>query len=149
MAEILFYHLTRSTMEDVLPGLVEKSVGRGWNAVIQSGSADRIAAIDNLLWTYRDESFLAHGAQRDGTEHLQPVWLTTGEDNPNGAEIRFLLDDGALDDPEPYERFVYLFDGHDNTSLAHARNRWKFHKEKGHEITYWQQSDFGSWEKKA
>ena len=30
MAEILFYHLTESTLEEALPGLLEKSVERGW-----------------------------------------------------------------------------------------------------------------------
>jgi hypothetical protein len=30
MAEVLFYHLTESTLQDALPGLLERSLGRGW-----------------------------------------------------------------------------------------------------------------------
>ena len=151
MSEILFYHLTEKTLEAVLPGLVEKSLQRKWNVVVQAGSSERVAALDALFWTFRDESFLPHGCVRDGKEHLQPVWLTVENDNPNSASIRFLIDGADIDDPSPYERIVYMFDGHDNTSVEHARERWKFHKDgdKEHEQTYWQQNSNGGWEKKA
>lgn len=148
--EILFYHLTEHTLEKVLPGLVEKSRERGWNVAVQAGSVERLEVIDSILWTYREDSFLPHGSSRDGTESMQPIWLTTEADNPNAAQIRFLVDGAHLDDVTGYERLVYMFDGHDNTSVEHARERWKFHKDQGtEEQTYWQQSPTGKWEKKA
>lgn len=149
MTEILFYHLTERTLEQTLPGLVEKSLERDWRAVIQSGSSERLEVIDNLLWTYRDESFVPHGRQRDGTEAMQPVWLTTDTDNPNGANIRFMVDGADPGDLSSYLRGVYLFDGHDADAVDHARERWKAEKTAGHEVTYWQQNARGGWEKKA
>ncbi|MEM7216083.1 MAG: DNA polymerase III subunit chi [Pseudomonadota bacterium] len=150
MTEILFYHLTERTLEQVLPGLVEKSLQRSWKVVVQAGSPERVEALDGLLWTYRDESFLPHSSIRDGDENLQPVWLTTDTDNPNSAGIRFLVDGADLDEIDGYERLVYIFDGHDNSSVEHARTRWKFHKEQeGHDQTYWQQNPNGGWDKKA
>ena len=59
--EVLFYHLERQGLEKVLPSLVVKTLERGWRAVVQAGSAERLAAIDLALWTYKEESFLAHG----------------------------------------------------------------------------------------
>ena len=41
MAEVLFYHLTVSSLDEALPGLLEKSVARGWRAVVQAGSEER------------------------------------------------------------------------------------------------------------
>ncbi|MEM9278590.1 MAG: DNA polymerase III subunit chi [Pseudomonadota bacterium] len=150
MTEILFYHLTERTLEQVLPGLVEKSLARDWKVVIQAGSQEHVEAIDALLWTWRDESFLPHGSIRDGTERLQTVWLTTDDDNPNHAKIRFLVNGCGIDDPSDYDRIVYMFDGHDNASVEHARDRWKFHKsQEEHDQTYWQQTANGGWEKKA
>ena len=55
--------------------------------------------------------------------------LTVEDDNPNSASIRFLIDGADIDDPSSYERIVYMFDGHDNASVEHARERWKFHKD--------------------
>lgn len=150
MTEILFYHLTERTLDQVLPGLVKKSLQREWKVVVQAGSTERVEALDSLLWTFRDESFLPHGSTRDGTEGLQPVWLTVERDNPNSADIRFLVDGADLDDGSSYARLVYMFDGHNNDAVEHARKRWKFHKEQeGVEQTYWQQNANGGWEKKA
>lgn len=153
MTEILFYHLTERTLQQVLPGLLEKSLSRDWKVVVQLGSQSQVEALDEHLWTYRDESFLAHGYLRDGSEALQPIWLTSEDDKPNGAKIRFLSGGAQLDDPSEYDRIVYMFDGHDNEAVEHARGRWKFHKDasekSGHEQTYWQQNPNGGWEKKA
>ena len=46
MADVLFYHLTESTLEDALPGLLERSVDRGWRAVVQTGTEERRDALD-------------------------------------------------------------------------------------------------------
>ncbi|MEQ9247807.1 MAG: DNA polymerase III subunit chi, partial [Nitratireductor sp.] len=63
--DVLFYHLTESTLEEALPPLVEKSLERGWRVVIQTGTRERCDALDNWLWTWREEAFLAHGTDRD------------------------------------------------------------------------------------
>lgn len=150
MSEILFYHLTENKLETVLPGLVERSLAREWKVVVQAGSSERVEVLDNVLWTYREDSFLAHSAARDGTEAMQPVWLTIENDNPNEAKIRFLVDGAEIEDASSYDRVVYMFDGHDNSAVEHARERWKFHKDQANnELTYWQQNANGGWEKKA
>lgn len=149
MAEVLFYHLTERTLEQVLPGLLETCLERSWRVVIQAGSKERIEALDAHLWTWRDESFLPHGATRDGNEADQPVWLTEGDDNPNNANIRFMIDGASPPDLSGYERGVYVFDGHDQQAVEQARERWKVEKAAGHDITYWQQNANGRWEKKA
>lgn len=149
MAEVLFYHLTESTLEEALPGLLERSVGRGWRAVVQTGSEERRDALDQHLWTYRDDSFLAHGTDREPYAAEQPVLLTTGEANSNVANIRFLVDGAVPPDVDGYERAVFIFDGHDAEQLQAAREHWKAMKASGHAVTYWQQSADRRWERKA
>ena len=80
---------------------------------------------------------------------MQPVYLTTSEDNPNGAAVRFLVDGAEAGDLSAYTRIVYLFDGRDAAALDRARAQWRSAKETGSEVTYWQQSPEGRWEKKA
>ncbi len=147
--EVLFYHLERVPLERVLPGLLEKSLERGWRAVVQASSEERIEALDMLLWTYREESFLPHGTAKEGHAHMQLVFLTTSDDNPNGANIRFFVDGSDAEDLASYDRAVYLFDGHDEDAVAQARKQWKAAAKSGYEVTYWQQNDQGKWEKKA
>ncbi len=149
MTEVLFYHLERQPLERVLPSLVERTVARGWRAVVQAGSDERVEALDGLLWTYADESFLPHGTKKDGNIAEQPVFLTTEETNPNGATVRFLVDGAELAELSGYDRVVYLFDGHDPSAVANAREQWKAAKSAGHTISYWQQSSEGRWENRA
>ncbi len=147
--EVLFYHLERQPLERVLPSLVEKSLERSWRVVVQAGSEERVEALDTVLWTYKEDSFLPHGRKADGRADRQPVYLTTGDENPNGAQIRFLVDGTEAGDTAGYVRLVYLFDGHDPAALETARRQWRAFKDAGCMVTYWQQSDAGRWEKKA
>lgn len=149
MTEILFYHLTERTLEQSLPALVEKCLERGWRAVIQFGTDERMKVFDALLWTWKDESFLPHSAARDGSEILQPVFLTVEADNPNQAHVRFLVDGAEPPSLAGYTRGIYMFDGHDEEALTQARHRWKAERENGNDVTYWQQKPNGGWEKKA
>jgi DNA polymerase-3 subunit chi len=149
MAEVLFYHLTESTLEDALPGLLERSIERGWRVVVQAGTEERRDALDQHLWTFRDDAFLAHAADREPYPAEQPILLTTGLDNQNGAKIRFLVDGAAPPDLSAYERAVFLFDGHDSAQVEAARGHWKTLKAAGHSVTYWQQTSDRRWERKA
>ncbi len=149
MAEVLFYHLTESTLEDALPGLLERSVERGWRAAVQTGTEERRDALDAHLWTFRDDSFLAHATDREPYPAEQPVLLTTGPDNANGARIRFIVDGAAPPALDGYERAVFMFDGHDAGQVEAARDHWKAMKAAGHTVTYWQQGPDRRWERKA
>ena len=147
--EVLFYHLERATLEAVLPSLLEKTIERGWRAVVQVGSQERLEALDETLWTYRPDSFLPHGSERDGHTEWQPIFLTTGDDTPNGAGVRFLVDGADPARYEGYVRMVFMFDGNSPEAIALARAQWKAAKAAGCSATYWQQNDGGRWEKKA
>lgn len=149
MTEVLFYHLTESALEDALPPLLEKSLERGWRAVVQTGSGERRDALDTHLWTYRDDSFLAHGTEHDHHAQHQPVLLTTGTGNANAARIRFMVDGAEPPELSGYDRAVFMFDGHDMNQVEQARGHWKAMKTAGHAATYWQQTPERRWERKA
>lgn len=148
MTDIAFYHLTRSPLEAALPKLLEKTLAAGRRALVMAGSEERIEALDGLLWTYDQDSWLPHGAARDGRADEQPVWLTTEDENPNGAQFLFLTDGASSVRVGDYERCFELFDGNDETAVEAARRRWKAYKEAGHVLTYLQQTPAGGWEKK-
>lgn len=149
MAEVLFYHLTESTLEEALPPLLEKSLDRGWKVVVQTGSEERRDALDAHLWTFRDDSFLGHGLESDPQAADQPILLTVSENNANGATVRFVVDGAEPPPLEGYERGVLMFDGHDQMQVDAAREHWKRLKAAGHAVTYWQQTDGRRWERKA
>jgi DNA polymerase-3 subunit chi len=144
--EIFFYHLERRTLEDVLPTLLQRSMEKGWRATVQATSEERIEALDGLLWVFSEESFLPHGTAKDGPGSAQPIYLTVGGDNPNEAQVRFLLDGAELDDPSSYQRVVFIFDGRDPEAVTRARAQWQEARGSGHTVSYWQQDEDGRWQ---
>ena len=149
MAEILFYHLTESKLDDALPPLVEKSLARGWRAVLQFADETSRDLMDTRLWTWREASFLPHGIDGSPDDARQPALLTTTAENGNAANIRFILGGAEPPEADNYERLVVMFDGHDNLQLDHARAQWKRFAGAAHTLTYWQQNGSGGWERKA
>ena len=142
MTEVFFYHLEGSGPRDVLPSLLEKTLQRGWRALVKCPDRETLEAMDEALWTYRDESFLPHGT--DGAEH--PVLLGLSDEPENGAEAAFLTP-GAAMTPDAMRRFarcVLLFTPE---GAEAARAQWRILREEGFAVTYWKQNLEGRWER--
>ncbi|WP_424931080.1 DNA polymerase III subunit chi [Amaricoccus macauensis] len=150
MAEVLFYHLTATPLERNLPVMLEKSLERGWRVVVRCGSKAGMEALDALLWTYRDDSFLPHGTSAMGHAEGQPVYLTVGQEIPNGADVLMLVDGAraSVDEMKRFQRVCLLFDGADAGVVETARNDWRAVTAAGLSAKYWTQEQ-GAWVQKA
>lgn len=153
MTDVLFYHLERAKLEAVLPDLLEKTLAKGWKAIVRTGAAAEIKTLDDMLWTWRDDAFLPHGAGApdDETARRQPIWLTDGDDNPNAGNVLFLVNGARADTSAlpAFERVVAIFNGRNDNDVADARVFWKAVKEADLNATYWKQSESGHWEKQG
>ena len=147
--EIWFYHLERSSLEQVLPTLLEKTRERGWKALVRVPADDRLEAVDRDLWTFRDDAFLAHGRADRPHAERQPILLSQSGENLNGAQALFILDGAELGGTEGYQRCFILFDGRDERAVRAERDRWKALKGQGASLAYWKQSPDGAWVKAA
>jgi DNA polymerase-3 subunit chi len=147
--EVWFYHLERTGLDQALPELLQKTLGRGWRALVRSPDPDRLEHLDGWLWSYRDDAFLAHGLDSEPNADRQPVLLTAQSANANASQALFLLDDADPGDLAGYERCLILFDGRDDAATASARKRWSELKGQGNTVSYWRQSPEGRWEKQA
>jgi DNA polymerase III subunit chi len=147
--EVLFYHLQGQSLEQALPALLDKTLQRGWKAVVRASSPERLKALDDHLWTYADETFLPHGLDSDAACAQLPIVLSLGDERLNGAQVIFAVDGAALPTTEGWTRAVLIFDGNDPDATGRARLAWKDVKAQDHACTYWQQSAEGRWEQKA
>ena len=150
MPEVLFYHLTASPLEANLPTMLERSLERGWRVLVRCGSEAGMAALDTALWTYRAASFLPHGTSAGPHPPLQPIYMTLGDENPNGANVLMLVD-GARAAPAEmagFDRTCLIFDGGDERALEAARTDWRTVTAAGLTAQYWAQEQ-GRWVQKA
>jgi len=151
MPEVRFYHLTETPLEAALPVMLERTLERGMRAVVRGTSAERLAFLNDLLWTADEASFLPHGMEGDGDPDRQPVWLTTGMAVPNGAETLFLIDGARASDAEfsGLSITALLFDGHDPAAVEAARGEWRRAAGAGLTAVYWAQEPGARWVKKT
>lgn len=147
--EVWFYHLERTSLDQALPELLEKTLARGWRALVRSTARDRVEHLDGWLWSYRDDSFLPHGQDGEPMAERQPILITTTLDNANRADALFLIDDAEPGSLEGFARCVLLFDGRDEAAVAAARKRWSGFKATGAQVSYWRQGETGGWRKEA
>lgn len=152
MPEFGFYHLTRSSLEQALPKLLEKMLASGKPTLVRLGVEERLEFLDRALWTYTPESWLPHASDKNPSPELQPILLSAAThdeacQNLNNAAYLVLIDQAPAPDAANFERILELFDGNDPQALAATRDRWRWAKHQGFDLVYWQQNDRGGWQK--
>lgn len=153
MTDVAFYHLQTISLETALPQLLAKCLQRDWRVVVEVGDQDRIAQLDEHLWTFSDASFLPHASagavDADGAAR-QPILLSPSSDNPNNAKARFFVEGAQPQEDAPldaYERVIMMFDGNRDEVVQDARAVWKRLRDAGHSLSYWKQAETGAWQR--
>jgi len=145
MTQISFYEIIASPVERVLPKLLEKVKSSGKRAVILVESEEKVEALSHVLWTYAQQSFLAHGTKKEGRAENQPIWLTNVPENPNNASVLILVDGCEDRNVDSYERCLYLYDGSLKESVSLAKEKKAIYEQQGHRIVTWRQDPSGQW----
>jgi DNA polymerase III subunit chi len=158
MAEVGFYHLTRSSLEQALPRLLKRTLAASQRALVMTSNDAERDVLNEALW--QQPEWLPHGIEADGDADLQPIWLASQlqgreqaetpeqEQAPNGARFLFLTYGASSDRLDRFERVFDLFDGTNEAAVQAARGRWSAARSGGHTVAYWQQTDKG-WQQKA
>lgn len=150
MGLAMFYHLTRSPAEAVLPMILGKALAAGWRVTVRGTDPARLDALDAALWLHPEDGFLPHGRAGGAHDADQPVLLTEGPGIPNGAACLVCIDGAAVEPDEcaALERVCILFDGNDAAALDRARGQWKALAGAGIPAQYWSE-DSGRWQMRS
>ncbi len=144
-----FYHLERTGLEAALFPLLEKCLERDWRVLVSSPSAERLAALDEALWSAGDAwSFLPHGRDEGDAAFTarQPVLLSGGLSPVNGAAALVLLDgQNAPPKVEGIVRCMVMFDGRDTGAREVARQQFKAARGAGLDVKYYTQKGDAGW----
>ena len=144
--DVAFYHLTKWHLEHALAKLLERTLNQNLRTVVRVASEQRLADLNQSLWTYDVKSFLPHGSPSDGYVEQQPIYLTTGSEVPNGATVLILTDNLDAADIKNFARCVDIFDGTEE-AVKEAYKRWVQRSKAGYSQTYWRQTRDGRWTK--
>jgi DNA polymerase III subunit chi len=145
----LFYHLTRSTQEDLIRTILTRALAQGWPVMVRGTDDAALARLDTRLWTIPEDSFLPHGMAGGPHDAVQPVLLGQGA-AVNAAQGVILIDgaDATPDEAKALSRLWVVFDGADDGAVTQARRLWRALTEGGVDAEYWSE-DSGKWVKTA
>ena len=146
--QVTFYELISTSLEKTLPRILEKVYDNGLKAVVRIENEEKLKIVDSTMWTYTTMGFLPHGTTADPVEFIshQPIWLTTGNDNPIAATVLVITTQEYAKDVG-YERFLDIYDGNDQKNIQNAMERMEKYRQNGDEVIWWKQNLKGAWEK--
>lgn len=117
--------------------LVEKAYTLGMHVHIHTPNESLTMQMDELLWVFRDRSFIPH--QQTCAENELCAVTLNHEQLPTQRELLVNLAPDAPDFYNQFERVIEVV-GTENTMKQKARDRFRFYKEKGEEPTHHQVS---------
>jgi DNA polymerase-3 subunit chi len=152
-SSINFYHLTTTPLENALPKLLEKALAGGYRSLVLVENELRMEQLNTHLWNYSADSFLPHGSVNDEKIEAQPILLSADFLALNTANLLVITNGINLLEnedkcPQNYNKVLDIFDGNDEQKISAARLRWTAYKAAGYELSYFQQTPQGGWQKK-
>jgi DNA polymerase-3 subunit chi len=110
--------------------LIEKAYLRGHRLFVYCNSSNDAAFLDELLWTFKEDSFIPHNLAGEGPEKPPPVQIGyTGE----AIGFNDILMNLAQTIPPFCKRFNRVIEivRHDETSKTLSRTHYRWYRENG------------------
>jgi DNA polymerase III subunit chi len=136
MTQVDFYLLPGNELQERVQfacRLTDKAYRLGHRVYIHTGSAQQTRALDDLLWTFQQNSFIPHGVHRDAGDAQLPVQI--GHDSEPDASHQVLIN-LAAEVPlffSRFERVAELVNDEDEVRRQ-SRLRYSFYKERGYPL---------------
>lgn len=111
--------------------LAEKAYSLGHRVYIHAVSAEQARALDDLLWTFRQGSFVPHALYPVLDAEPPPVLIGWEEHPDLAAEVLINLAHQVPAFFERFERVAELTD-QDEQTLNQSRERFRFYRERGY-----------------
>ena len=149
MTQIDFYIIAENShrdMNQMVCRLCEKALAQKMNVLIYTRSAAQAQQLDDLLWTFKPDSFIPHNNQFDGLEEddsfSYPVLISTDANTDATtfigskkimSQYNQLLINLTTDTPPFFQQFERIAEmvGNNNEEKEIARSRYRSYRQKG------------------
>ena len=107
--------------------LLEKAYGKSRQVFVYCNDQTEAEQLDELLWTFKEESFIPHNLQGEGPEPPPPIQIGCGE-TPRG--FHDILMNLADEIPAFYTKFSRVIElvSNDETAKETARTHYKAYR---------------------
>ena len=116
--------------------LTEKAFKQGHQVYINTASGQQLKQLDDLLWTFRDGSFLPHGiyeACEAASATTHPVLLGHAVEPEGPSDVLVNLSNDVPPFFSRFNRVAELVGGSEEQRQS-ARERYRFYKDRGYNL---------------
>lgn len=113
--------------------LAEKAFSEGHRVYLNADSPAHARELDELLWTFRDRSFLPHALEQDAGDEQPPIVIGCNGNPETGHDVLINL---AAAVPECFSRFARLLEivNGEASVRDQGRARYKFYRDRGYPL---------------
>ena len=105
----------------------------GHRVYVATDSADSTRRVDEIMWTFRPDSFVPHGRYPEDDNEGFPI-LIGHTDSPDGCgEVLINLTGSVPDFHHSFARVAELVSG-DGESRRLGRNRFRYYRDQGYDV---------------
>lgn len=136
MPRVDFYVLEAPSHEGLLRQacrLAEKAWQMGHRVYIATPSADATRQLDELLWTFRPDSFVPHGRYPETGGNDLPILIGHDSQPEDGAGVLVNLTPSVPEFHERFERIAEFVSG-DEESRHLGRERFRYYRDRGYDV---------------
>lgn len=121
--------------------IADKAYQQDHKIYIHTASAQEASLMDDLLWTFRQNSFLPHGQY--GTEEQADCAIVIGHQTNIPDVSKDVLINLAPEVPLFFSQFERVAEmiSEDETQKQHGRERYRFYRDRGYELNTHQLKD--------
>ena len=136
MSRVDFYILPDSNLHNMqlfACKLTEKAWQQGHRIVIHTDSAEQSQALDDLLWTFKDGSFIPHGVTGSNNDTEQPILISHQLSVDNNIQLMINLSSQPIADTHQVDRIAEIINQDPQRKVC-GREHYKIYRDQGHEL---------------
>ena len=114
--------------------LVQKAYEAGQRVHVHAADAAEAEHLDDLLWTFRQQSFVPHARAGTAEAAHSPVVIDHGDEPREPYDLLFNLAAGVPPFFSRFERVIEVVDGAPER-VAAGRERYRFYRDRGYPLS--------------
>ena len=112
--------------------IIEKAYRLGHRVYVKTGNVDDTNVLDDLLWTFSQNSFVPHQLSAESNSRESPVVIGEHPPAAEGTDVVISVADDPVSNFTAYTRIVEIV-GCEDDEKASGRNRFRYYREHGME----------------
>ena len=110
--------------------IVEKAYRLGHQVYVRTDNSDDTNVLDDLLWTFSQNSFVPHQLCTESEPRESPVVIGEHPRTAEGIDVVISVADDPVSDFTEYPRIVEIV-GYEEDEKISGRNRFRYYREHG------------------